>query len=142
LNGLQAILGAEFLLNPKKVSSISATRLALKTNNKTIQIPLLQQLPPATTIPDNQPVNSISNIPANNGQKTETFSSHSIHESLDNETLPPAEEMFDDHQPLEFESLDKTFTIKDGDYSECPPEYYDKLMKLMTEFKDRFSTSM
>jgi hypothetical protein len=49
--------------------------------------------------------------------------------------------MFNDHQTLEFESLDKTFTINDGDYSECPPEHYNVLMKLMSEFKDRFSTS-
>jgi hypothetical protein len=123
------------------VSSISATKLALKSNNKTIQIPLLQQLPPATTIPDNQSINNITNITADTEQGSEIFSSHSIQESLENETLPPAEEMFDDHQTLEFESLDKTFTINDGDYSECPPEYYSNLMRLMSEFKDRFSTS-
>ncbi len=138
LNGLQAMLGAEFLLNPNKVSSISASKLALKSNNKTIQILLLQQLPPATTIPDNQSTNSIT---TDTEQNSEIFSSHSIHESLEDETLPPAEEMFDDHQTLEFESLDKTFTIDDGDYSECPPEQYNNLIKLMSEFRDRFSTS-
>jgi hypothetical protein len=138
LNGLQAILGAEFLLNPNKVSSISASKLALKSNNKTVQIPLLQQLPPATTIPDNQSINSTT---TDTEQGSEIFSSHSIRESLEDETLPPAEEMFDDHQTLEFESLDKTFTINDGDYSECPPEHYNNLIKLMSEYKDRFSTS-
>jgi hypothetical protein len=138
LNGLQAILGAEFLLNPNKVSSISASKLSIKSNNKTIQIPLLQQLPPATTIPDNH---STNNIVVETEQSSEIFSSYNIHESLENETLPPAEEMFNDHQTLEFESLDKTFTINDGYYSECPPEHYTVLMKLMSEFKDRFSTS-
>ncbi len=37
--------------------------------------------------------------------------------------------------------LDKKLSLEDADYSECPPEYLDKLKNILDEFDDRFSKS-
>ena len=134
LNGLEAILGAEFLLDSNKVQSISANHLAVLTNEQKVLIPITTSMP---TISTSTNVTKILQLP----EETEIYTSHNIKQSLDNETLPAAEEMFDNHQDLVFSSLDKQFTIHDGDYSDCPVQHKTKLISLLESFHDRFSKS-
>ena len=72
---------------------------------------------------------------------THVHSTYSLKHDMENETLPPAQELFDDALELDFKLLDKQFSIKDGDFSQCPPSHKQQLMNLLEEYSDRFSTS-
>ena len=64
------------------------------------------------------------------------ISSHSFQQELKDETLPPAEEFFDDNQELKVEILDKKIGLDQGDYSDCPKQWRVKLDELLENFKD------
>ncbi|MEG1725637.1 MAG: reverse transcriptase domain-containing protein, partial [Anaerovoracaceae bacterium] len=71
--------------------------------------------------------------------ETLTCFSHTIKEVFVDEKLPPSEELFDETVELKFEILDKTISLDEADYSDCPPKYYPKLRSLLDDFHDRFS---
>ena len=64
---------------------------------------------------------------------------NSVREIYDNERLPNSVEYFDESHEIKFEALDKTFTIEDGDFSDCPKEWLKKAKSLLRNFSDRFS---
>ena len=70
-----------------------------------------------------------------------SVNSHSVKSEYYEETLPESTELFEDSQELKEEILTKKITLADGDYSHCPPQYKDELMRLLEDFKDRFSES-
>ena len=156
LNNLQAILGAEFLLDGTKVHSISPTNINVIYNKRRVKIPierrntsesssmatlfqeLKQEIPqeihqeeqaPDTTEPYQMPFTAQLNM------------NHNIRESMNNETLPPSEILFDNMQELKFELLEKTITLEAADYSDCPPEYLPNLKDLLNDYSHRFSKS-
>ena len=67
------------------------------------------------------------------------LNTHSFKQQLENETLPPADEIFDESQELRFEILDKKISLDKGDYSDCPDEWKEKVKALVADFADRFS---
>jgi hypothetical protein len=149
LNNLQAILGAEFLLDGTKVHSISPTNINVIYNKRRVKIPierrntsesssmatlfqeLKQEIPqeihqeeqaPDTTEPYQMPFTAQLNM------------NHNIRENMD-ETLPPSEILFDNMQELKFELLEKTITLEAADYSDCPPEYLPHLTLSLAAIK-------
>jgi hypothetical protein len=66
---------------------------------------------------------------------------HSKIVTKETETLQPADELFHETIELDFKSLDKQFSIKDADFSDCPPQELPKIKKLLEDFADRFSTT-
>jgi hypothetical protein len=66
---------------------------------------------------------------------------HNITQDLEDETLPPSEQLFDNTYELKFESLEKQITLEDADYSECPPAYIKPLKEMLYEYEDCFSKS-
>jgi hypothetical protein len=56
--------------------------------------------------------------------------------------LPHSEEFFKEYQELTLFDTSKKFTINDGDFSHCPEKYYNSLMHLLNDFKDRFIESV
>ena len=199
LNGLQCILGAEFLFNPNYVHSLNGSYILVHHKKQLVKVPIFRGIKNTSsntisfsnstsgkendviietlTLTENQTVSDVSNITkgpknpqANNLSKdpgsTATdhppslpphpvsttlhnihhqsvcnFSSYNIEQDIENETLPPASELFDDNYELKFELLDKTFTVSDADLSECPIYHLAKLKNLLNDFQDRFSTS-
>jgi hypothetical protein len=49
--------------------------------------------------------------------------------------------LFQDDLELNFKLLDKKFTIDDGDFSCCPPQYLSEIKSLLNDFNERFSKS-
>ena len=70
-----------------------------------------------------------------------SINTHAISQQLDNKTLPPSEELFEEYQDLDFALLDKKYTLQYGDYSQCPAEHLPALHTLLQTHADRFSTS-
>ena len=60
---------------------------------------------------------------------------------MEDESLPPAAELFDDQLELDFHLLDKKFTVHDGDFTKCPPHKLTDLKNVLVQFQDCFSTS-
>jgi dUTPase len=159
LNHLDMIIGAEFLLNTKKVHSLSGSKITIISNDKNIDIPIFLDNPitqvnflnSPTTDPSFQDTLSDNAEATASPQKLESspncsddslsIFTHSISEDLSDETLPPAEILFDEHQDLDFALLDKSFSLEDGDYTNCPQNQLSTLKNLLFEFSDRFSTS-
>jgi dUTPase len=164
LNDLDMILGADFLFNPEKVKNISGTHITAWHNHQQIMIPIEPDQPairsqlyttniakataecekPRHTTPITKTamisdLSSCLRIIHDSLLPTVDVNSHSIRADLENETLPPAEELFDEYQELDFALLDKTYSINDGDFSQCPPEYLKPLKNLLNKYDDRFS---
>jgi hypothetical protein len=76
--------------------------------------------------------------------KQSTVKSFSFHfkGDLTNETFPHSEEFFKEYQELTLFDTSKKFTINDGDFSHCPEKYYNSLMYLLNDFRDRFIESV
>ena len=72
-------------------------------------------------------------VPCNISLNTSNF-------EYENETLPDSDEFFDENQEIKFDSLEKKYSIEDGDLKFCPPTWIRKVKKLLYEYKDRFST--
>ena len=68
------------------------------------------------------------------------ISLNALNFKYENETLPDSDEFFDENQEIKFDSLEKKYSIEDGDFEFCPPTWTKKLKKLLYEYKDRFST--
>ncbi len=66
---------------------------------------------------------------------------HNISEDLEDETLPPSEQFFDENMELKFESLQKTLSLDDADYSQCPSDHLANLKSMLKQYEDRFSKS-
>jgi hypothetical protein len=64
-----------------------------------------------------------------------------MRDSMDEEILPPSDVLFDDMQELKFELLEKTITLEEADYTDCPFEYLPKLKPLFNDFSHIFSKS-
>jgi len=157
LNGLKAILGAEFLLDPERVDSITSQGLRIRDQHDIKIIPMCKGLTEdrfkfniietiKQQLNDGKPVKQEPiSCPCKNSllppDDTVTFLTHSIKETFDNETLPPSSELFNDNLELDYKLLDKKFTIHDGDFSQTPEEHKPKLIKLLLEYQDRFSKS-
>jgi hypothetical protein len=164
LNGLQAILGSEVLMNPEKVKSLSPKSLTITTGDKDFTIPIQisdmqrdannritissedplpimnsRQSPPTEPITDSMDIldsrHSSCNCQYTMPSNIELPVYHSKIVTKETETLPPADELFHETIELDFKSLDKQFSIKDADFSDCPPQ---ELPKIKT---DRFSTT-
>ena len=71
------------------------------------------------------------------GQFTYNYSFH-FKGDLSRETLPSSEEFLGACQELNLLDLNKKHALNDGDYSNCPEEYRDTLMRLLSDFEDRF----
>jgi hypothetical protein len=166
LNGLECILGAEFLLDEERVVSISASKLVVKYNSLYYMLPITSEIPPTL-------VNfvSVNNTLAEDIQhfREDTWTeedsetplipeeiditekenaapmayhfNHNIEADFENETLPPSEQFFDNTYELKFESLEKKLTLEDADYTDCPQEYIGTLKTMLYEYDDRFSKS-
>ena len=210
LNGLEAIIGAEFLMDNDIVKSISRDSMTIVTDNgdRAISISAKERVddkddlyltkrdkiidltcqgcgnkkgppPPAehflapvwtnhtywkTIRPEIEPRNSSIELddvfrcvperdlnPVKHCNLTELDPSqadslidlpvlaHSFKQTFENETLPPSDEAFGEPAELKFEILDKTISLNDGDYSQCPPEWLGPLKSLLNDFHDRFS---
>ena len=164
LNGMQCILGAEFLLDESKVLSISASGLLVINDDKRFHIPITTDKESVklnnsilSDITEENEYENISDIShedqisqniniaepelvyvhlthtaeANSGNSTKyqrtneetsvaVLYNHNISEDLEDETLPPSEQFFDENMELKFKSLQKTLSLDDADYSQCP----------------------
>ena len=153
LNGMQCILGAEFLLDEKRVIAISASKLTAQFANEKFTIPVFSDHPTLNyNIELEEPSEEDESDQLTvNEEKTHGESAninsiaysfnHNISQDLENETLPPSEQLFDNTYELKFESLEKTISLEDADYSDCPAEYLKPLKKMLAEYDDRFSKS-
>ena len=156
LNNLQAILGAEFLLDITKVHSISPASINVIFNKRRIKIPiekvnactssamtsLLQEdkQTPSTETPSEELSADILE-PQQQPSSIKLNMNHNIRDNMEEETLPPSDILFDDMQELKFELLEKTITLEAADYSDCPAEYLQPLKDLLNNFSHRFSKS-
>jgi predicted aspartyl protease len=148
LAGMNGILGAEFLMS-KNVHAIATDAIIVKKNNRKLRIPIQKELPANVSQnyikPDHKFQNEFDEPDwttlSDYDSHQFTNVNHNIREYFDDETLPPSDEYFDNHQELDFAILDKTITLESGDYSSCPPEHLPKLMNLLMQFEDRFSKS-
>jgi hypothetical protein len=148
LNGLQLILGAEFLLDDTKVTSISTTALKIIFNDYKYLI-TLHKLNPKNSTDSSLECQNIHNDENQSSAPDNTIATnnvqlnmnHNIRHNMENKTLPPADEIFDDMPELKFEALEKKLSLEDADYSDCPPQYQAKLKTLLYEFEHRFSKS-
>ena len=195
LNGMQCILGAEFLLDQTKVISISAAGIIVQKDDIKSLIPMIADKEGTklnnTFIKNNPENNSVDTAPMEtNSKSTDTDNpdlmdsidlekcedishvyvhlttleyrsglesvecrpphkepsaavlyNHNISDDLEDETLPPSEQFFDENMELKFESLEKTISLEDADYSECPPEFLPQLKNMLSAYEDRFSKS-
>ncbi len=153
LNGMQCILGAEFLLDEQRVLSISATRIITQKMHTKYFIPIISENPTANAFNITLEEDDFSSENRNEDNisffNTEIISessiasnfNHNISQDLEDETLPPSEQLFDNTYELKFESLEKQITIEDADYSDCPHEYLKPLKELLNEYDDCFSKS-
>jgi dUTPase len=175
LNGMQCILGAEFLLDENRVFAISASKLITLKHNYKHMIPIFSENPESslnnivtdefldkkedkTEKSDKQErtckLENICDIEESEDLEEEyvqtdmeenlsiaSVYNHNISEDLEDETLPPSEQLFDTTYELKFESLEKKLTLEDADYSDCPTEYLEPLKNMLKEYEDRFSKS-
>ena len=163
LNGMQCILGAEFLLDEKRVLSISASNLIVSDTVRKYAIPISSENPPDATdtvLLDNVSVQENASPDASIvtepdcepdedppiGNFTDDLTiaqnfNHNIDADFENETLPPSEQFFDNTYELKFEALEKKLTLDDADYSDCPRESLMPLRRMLDEYEDRFSKS-
>ena len=156
LNGMDCILGAEFLLDESKVESISASWLRVLIHGKKMTIPVFAEDPPlsantALINTSDTPTTDDGNhceveehllpfVPENEISIASNYN-HNITAEFENETLPPSEQFFDNTYELKFESLEKKISIEDADYSDCPPEHIGPLKAMLKNYDDRFSKS-
>jgi hypothetical protein len=56
--------------------------------------------------------------------------------------LPHSEEVFKEYQELTLLDTSKKYSLNDGDFSHCPEKYYNILMNLLKDFKDRVIESV
>jgi len=156
LNGLKAILGAEFLLDPERVHSITGSGLRIYDEHDIKYIPMCKGIS-ATEFKTNI-IETVKRSMSTEEKQEKlsrktcsckeslsfpddivSFMSHNIKDALENETLPPANELFNDNLELDHKVLDKIFSIYDGDFTHTPVEHKSKLIQLLLDFKDRFS---
>jgi len=139
LNGLQLILGAEFLLDNTKITSISTTALKIIFNDNKYLI-TLHKLNPKNSINSSLEWQNIHNDAIQESSESEDIiatnnvhlnMNHNIKQNMENETLPPADELFDDMPELKFELLEKKLSLEDADYTECPLQYQATLSYFM-----------
>lgn len=153
LNNLQCIVGAEILLNEEIVKSISGSDLHIYQDNKHVTVPIYKQSPGNATnsVIADATILGITNCQCNETEdhimehalahEASLNSSHVIKQDIIDETLPESQQLFDDNYELEpVDLLKKKFTIHDGDFSQVPSRHFSSLMKLLEEFKDRFSS--
>ncbi|RPH78852.1 MAG: hypothetical protein EHM77_06535, partial [Planctomycetaceae bacterium] len=155
LNGLDAILGAEFLFNTPELKGLDNEGLNWTVEDRKYRTPIFEEgklKGRRHEIKDGQKIRIECRECKKQTEQTEQAKatkvkncsklfSHSVKETYDEETLPEGESFFDENLEVKFEILDKKFTIEDGDYSQCPHNWQSKVRKLVEEFKDRFSTS-
>jgi hypothetical protein len=155
LNGMQCILGAEFLLDESRVVSISATKIIVQKLHTKYVIPVTTDKPCSSLYSINieyeestestESEEKDDNLPSSQEYiEKESIASnfnHNITQDLEDETLPPSEQLFDNTYELKFESLEKQITLEDADYSKCPPAYIKPLKEMLYEYEDCFSKS-
>jgi dUTPase len=156
LNDLQAILGAEILLDSTKVHSISPTTLQVIQNNRKICIPLqaletsktsgMSSLIEEINLDNTKPWKHLKEDLENkadtidhNEKSTELYMSHNIDYNMQNETLPPSDVLFDMMTELEIESSKNNAKLTDKNFKDCPKEYKPKLRSLLNDYSHRFS---
>jgi len=127
LNGLECILGAEFLLDEERVVSISASKLVVKYNSLYYMLPITSEIPP--TLVNFVNVNNTlaediqhfrediqteedletpfipQEIDINEKEDAAPMAyhfNHNIEADFENETLPPSEQFFDNTYELKF----------------------------------------
>jgi hypothetical protein len=161
-------LGAEILLNPSVVNSINSQHVTFKKGNNLYKVKVTREGPTDPQQSNGSDLifnscNFISNISINSQSventhdckfsseliksiKTESkdnylYSSQTFDSPIENETLPASSELFQDDLKLNFKILDNKFTIDDGDFSCCLPQYLSEIKSLLNDFNDRFSKS-
>jgi hypothetical protein len=144
LNNMQAILGADILLDSTKVHSISPTTLQVIQDNKKICIPLqtlesskangMSSLNEEITLDNTKPRKILkedfeheANTIDHSEKSTELYMSHNIDYKMQSETLPPSDVLFDMMTELEIESSKNNAKITDKNFKDCPTEYKPKL---------------
>ena len=153
LNGLKAILGAEFLLNPEKVKNISSSKIKILENNEISSIPIYRGMPSGAKLNEI----TINNILTQSSAIKNTTSAQACQHIVDThtsvnitfpikhdmkyETLPPSQHMFNDSYELDYKMLEEQYSIYDGNFSQCPQIMKEKLLNLLEQFSDRFSVS-
>jgi predicted aspartyl protease len=114
LNNMQAILGAEFLLDPTRVTSITGKEIVIDKGNESSKI-LLTKLSPTESIKVNTTLTDITACTCDveyksvNIQQAEMYVFKTNHEIEMEETLPQANQLFDENFDLDHEVLDKKF---------------------------------
>lgn len=158
LNGLDAILGSEFLLDPSRVKSLNGKTMTVIHENSSIDIPLtkspLEKIRSLHNIIFMQDLKSVDQEHSKNQQDfvecpknhdikyaKVQINNYNIQDDMHNETIPPSSEFFQDQYVIDHKILDKKYTILDGDFSKTPKSHLDKLLKLLKKYADRFSTS-
>ena len=132
-----------FLLDEKRVKSISSNKIEAFFQGKNIFIPVYKGLPDGAKVkeiyvPPSPP--SLKPPPIHtcvtSFKHTVPVFNHTfnIKQDTSDETLPPSTELFDDSYELDFKLLDKKFTISDGDFSQCPSQYMTNLKNLLEEY--------
>ena len=58
------------------------------------------------------------------------ISLNTLNFEYENETLPGSVEFFDKNQEIKFDSLEKKYSIEDGDFEFCPPTWIKKTKKI------------
>lgn len=76
---------------------------------------------------------------SNNDVKECHVMTSSIKNIYEKETLPDADLFFYDDQEIKFNSINHTFNIDDGDFSDCPSTWLTKVKLLLHEFHDSYS---
>ena len=148
---MECIIGADFLMQREEIASITRNSIIWKRDQMTHIIRIaeddeINKLERVNIFTDAKAVNERKCKDCKGGRRTfkenhvKVFS-HSIRQNFEDETLPHAADLFADSQELKEENLDKKITLADGDYSQCPENCKDSLMRLMEDFKDRFSFS-
>jgi len=161
LNGMDCIIGADFLMQNDKIEGITKNNIIWKDEGMTGRIRIVEETDTsqlervnivreakrgrAICMKGTQGTTESGCVECREGkpglEKWTGAYSHSIQQEFEDETLPNAEEIFADSQEIKAEILDKKISLKEGDYSNCPKEHLDKLMTLLEDFSDRFSKS-
>jgi dUTPase len=146
LNNMQAILGAEFLLDPTRVASITGKEIVINKGDELSRI-LLTKLSPTESNKINTTLTDITACTCDieytkvDIQQTEMYLFKTNQEMEMEETLPQANQLFDENFDLDHEVLDKKFKITDGDFTQVPKTYLQPLLDILHTYEDRFSKS-